>query len=61
MRFCESHFVSECKRENAGGSAELADGIDHDFAGYGYYIRFHPECCPREYDGTTCEDEHPDG
>ena len=37
---------------------EVAGTIDHMFCGYGYMIQFHPECCPVEYDGQTCEAEH---
>ena len=33
----------------------------HAFSGYGYRVKFHPECCPRELDGTTCAGDHHTG
>lgn len=32
----------------------------HCFSGYGYYNVYHPECCPRECDGTGCDLDHPE-
>jgi hypothetical protein len=31
----------------------------HQFAGYGFYVVFHAECCPIECDGTVCDRDHP--
>ncbi len=31
-------------------------GIDHLFAGYGFCVQFCAEHCPREVDGTECDD-----
>lgn len=27
----------------------------HSFSGYGFWVAFCADCCPGEYDGTTCE------
>ncbi len=32
----------------------------HAFAGYGFYVEFHPECCPTEMDGSECDKDHPE-
>jgi hypothetical protein len=32
----------------------------HNFSGYGFWVKYHPECCPRQMDGSDCELEHPD-
>jgi hypothetical protein len=29
------------------------------FAGYGYILAFHPECCPGRFDGSECFRDHP--
>jgi len=43
----------------------LDDGSDenypHTFSGYGWYCKYHPECCPGAMDGTDCSYEHPEG
>jgi hypothetical protein len=32
----------------------------HAFNGYGYRVRFHPECCPiTNEDGPDCDKQHP--
>lgn len=39
---------------------EIEDrGKSHVFAGYGCYVEYHPECCPRERDGIECQMSHP--
>ncbi len=35
----------------------VPEGGRHMFYGYGYYLCYHPECCPRSYDGTTCGEQ----
>lgn len=35
-------------------------GDYHSFAGYGWFLRFHPECCPGGMDGSSCHRDHPD-
>ena len=37
----------------------LPENYEHAFAGYGYYVKFHPECCPLQMDGSDCDYEHP--
>lgn len=37
------------------------EGIAHGFAGYGFWVQYHPECCPGHVDGSVCEYDHPDG
>lgn len=56
MRVCDAG--ADCKRP---GEAVSERGLRHDFAGYGWYCKFHPECCPGEMDGTTCDKSHPPG
>jgi hypothetical protein len=34
------------------------DEKPHSFAGYGYYIEYHKECCPKELDGSECGLDH---
>ena len=37
----------------------LPNPTRHSFAGYGWYVTYCEEHCPRELDGTVCE-YHPD-
>lgn len=39
---------------------EMESSLDHYFCGYGYAVQYCAAYCPREYDGTTCEGEHPE-
>lgn len=37
----------------------VSDNEAHEFSGYGFYVKYHPECCPRWEDGMDCLHEHP--
>lgn len=39
---------------------EVKEKDRHSFSGYGFYIVYHPECCPKECDGTVCDLDHPE-
>jgi hypothetical protein len=41
-------------------SKEVSVNEAHTFAGYGFFIAYHPQCCPREVDGWNCEEDHPE-
>lgn len=49
---------TECER---WPSTFVGDNEQHSFSGYGFWISFHPECCPGWMDGTACRKEHPAG
>lgn len=49
MPFCDAE---ECGKE-------VSDNDVHTFAGYGYLLHFHAECCPLDFDGTKCSRSHP--
>lgn len=58
MSFCA--LEKECVRGPSRAARFVHDSERHSFSGYGFYIVFHPECCPRECDGSECwyMDEH---
>ena len=33
----------------------------HKFAGWGFFVKYHPACCPGEVDGDRCDEDHPEG
>lgn len=33
---------------------------DHSFAGYGFFVAYCPEHCPRHVDGIDCDYDHPE-
>ena len=41
---------------------ELVEDKDagHTFCGYGFYIEYCHDCCPREFDGMCCDEPHDD-
>lgn len=39
---------------------EVGISKQHCFSGYGFFVIYHPECCPKECDGTICELNHPE-
>lgn len=49
--------IEACDAEDCPGRI---GPTDHSFSGYGWYARFHKECCPGEMDGSPCfaADEH---
>jgi hypothetical protein len=48
-----------CDSEDCQRAEErVAENEAHTFSGYGYLVHFHPECCPREFDGTKCDLPH---
>lgn len=51
--WCDSE---DCKRPKE----PVDENKGHYFHGYGYMVKFHPECCPREFDGTECDLPHPE-
>ena len=32
----------------------------HTFSGYGFYVGYCPEHCPRSVDGSDCDYDHPE-
>lgn len=42
---------------DCGKDLEESDG-EHYFCGYGYAQYYCGNCCPIEFDGQTCEEEH---
>jgi hypothetical protein len=48
----------KCPRPNepiTGGVTNI-----HCFSGWGFFVKFHPECCPRDVAGDKCMLRHPD-
>lgn len=45
-------FCHKCGKEIKGNS--------HSFAGHGYYVEYHPECCPKEMEDIHCHLDHPE-
>lgn len=41
-----------------GGRLYDEDEDDHSFSGYGFYVKYHEECCPRTVDGSDCGFNH---
>lgn len=49
-------FATNCAVN--GGRLYDEDEDDHSFSGYGFYVKYHEECCPRTVDGSDCGFNH---